>query len=74
VIFVIFVIFAIFAIQMNLLGRDAQATQIARYTLPVIATTPVAAIPDEARCLGCDYALRGLASDRRPECGRRFDP
>jgi hypothetical protein len=30
--------------------------------------------PDGARCLGCGYALRGLAEARCPECGRRFDP
>ena len=24
-------------------------------------------------CLGCDYVLDGLASDRCPECGRGFD-
>jgi hypothetical protein len=24
-------------------------------------------------CLGCNYSLRGLASDRCPECGRAFD-
>ncbi len=31
-------------------------------------------IPDEARCLGCGYALRELTSSRCPECGRSFDP
>ena len=29
---------------------------------------------DRARCLGCGYALRGLAEPRCPECGRTFDP
>ena len=33
-----------------------------------------AAIPDEALCAGCNYALRGLAEFRCPECGRLFDP
>jgi hypothetical protein len=28
---------------------------------------------DEPRCIGCDYVLRGLASQRCPECGRHFD-
>lgn len=31
-------------------------------------------IPDEARCLGCGYALRDLTTSRCPECGRAFDP
>jgi hypothetical protein len=31
------------------------------------------AIPEAARCLGCGYALRGLMSDRCPECARKFD-
>ena len=26
------------------------------------------------RCLDCDYDLQGIAADRCPECGRRFDP
>jgi hypothetical protein len=29
---------------------------------------------DTARCLGCDYPLRGLPQHRCPECGRVFDP
>src|SRR5690348_1244012 len=33
-----------------------------------------AVIPDEARCLDCNYALRGLTDFRCPECGRAFDP
>jgi hypothetical protein len=28
----------------------------------------------EARCLGCNYLLRGLPENRCPECGREFDP
>lgn len=31
-------------------------------------------MPDYARCLGCDYPLRGLSEPRCPECGRPFDP
>ncbi len=31
-------------------------------------------LPDEAKCLDCDYALRGLLSNVCPECGRGFDP
>jgi hypothetical protein len=27
-----------------------------------------------ARCLMCDYSLRGLPENRCPECGRAFDP
>ena len=30
-------------------------------------------LPDDAKCLGCAYALRGIDSDRCPECGRSFD-
>src|SRR5687767_11054865 len=30
--------------------------------------------PPAGLCLGCNYPLRGLASRRCPECGRRFDP
>lgn len=30
--------------------------------------------PEEARCSGCNYALRGLARNICPECGRAFDP
>lgn len=29
---------------------------------------------DDALCLDCHYALRGLAARRCPECGREFDP
>jgi hypothetical protein len=36
--------------------------------------TSAAAIPDEARCRGCNYSLRGLSHFRCPECGREFDP
>lgn len=31
-------------------------------------------IPDDATCLGCGYALRGLNEHRCPECAREFDP
>ena len=31
-------------------------------------------LPPDARCLTCDYALRGLTARRCPECGRAFDP
>src|SRR5436190_23642408 len=31
-------------------------------------------LPDSARCLQCDYLLRGLTEPRCPECGREFDP
>jgi hypothetical protein len=31
-------------------------------------------LPDEARCLGCGYALRGLSTHRCPECARAFNP
>jgi hypothetical protein len=34
----------------------------------------VAVILDDARCLSCDYSLRGLTAPRCPECGRPFDP
>lgn len=30
--------------------------------------------PEEATCLGCGYALRGLRARACPECGRAFDP
>jgi len=30
--------------------------------------------PSGARCLDCDYPLRGLPENRCPECGRGFDP
>ena len=33
-----------------------------------------APLPDDALCLTCNYALRGLTSPRCPECGRPFDP
>ena len=29
---------------------------------------------DDARCVACDYPLRGLPGRRCPECGRAFDP
>jgi hypothetical protein len=32
------------------------------------------AIPNDATCLGCGYALRDLPEPRCPECGREFDP
>jgi hypothetical protein len=41
-------------------------------SLPAAPTPPQ--VPDEAMCLGCGYALRGLSSARCPECGRGFDP
>jgi len=31
-------------------------------------------LPLTARCLGCDYLLRGLPEPMCPECGRPFDP
>src|SRR5688572_14959917 len=31
-------------------------------------------LPAGCRCMGCGYALRGLADPRCPECGREFDP
>lgn len=31
-------------------------------------------VPDNAVCMGCGYALRGLPVPRCPECGRAFDP
>jgi len=31
-------------------------------------------LPENARCLQCDYQLRGLTKSRCPECGRDFDP
>jgi hypothetical protein len=34
----------------------------------------VALIPEEAKCIDCNYALRGLTDFRCPECGRPFDP
>ena len=30
--------------------------------------------PDSAQCVGCGYALKGLASRACPECGTAFDP
>lgn len=35
---------------------------------------PAPVVPEEAKCWGCGYALRGLADFRCPECGRPFDP
>jgi len=32
-----------------------------------------AQLPDDARCLHCNYLLRGLSEDKCPECGREFD-
>src|SRR4051812_7935860 len=31
-------------------------------------------VPADALCLKCNYALRGLTSNRCPECGAQFDP
>ena len=31
-------------------------------------------VPADARCQACRYPLRGLSSQRCPECGRAFDP
>ena len=31
-------------------------------------------LPEQARCLGCGYFLRGLETPVCPECGREFDP
>ena len=31
-------------------------------------------MPEQARCLGCGYSLRGLERPVCPECGREFDP
>ncbi len=31
-------------------------------------------MPEQARCLGCGYFLRGLERPVCPECGREFDP
>ncbi len=33
-----------------------------------------AQLPDNARCLQCDYLLRGLNENKCPECGANFDP
>lgn len=35
---------------------------------------PPAVPPEDAHCLGCEYSLRGLSTQRCPECGRPFDP
>jgi hypothetical protein len=35
---------------------------------------PGAVIAEEAKCLDCNYALRGLTDFRCPECGRAFNP
>jgi len=35
---------------------------------------PLSPLPADARCVGCDYLLRGLSQNRCPECGREFDP
>jgi hypothetical protein len=40
----------------------------------VVPTTPPPEVPDDARCLDCGYALRGLTTHRCPECGRAFYP
>jgi hypothetical protein len=40
---------------------------------PSRGTSPPPPPPADARCLGCGYALRELASSRCPECGRAFD-
>lgn len=40
---------------------------------PVI-DRPTVEVPDDAVCLGCGYALRGLAEAKCPECGRGFRP
>src|SRR4051794_35464190 len=42
---------------------------ICGYDVAVPATTEYNPL-----CFGCGYALRGLTSDRCPECGRGFDP
>lgn len=34
----------------------------------------LAGVPDDAHCLACGYALRGLAGGVCSECGRAFDP
>lgn len=31
-------------------------------------------LPDNARCLHCNYLLRGLPENKCPECGHPFDP
>src|SRR5437016_3494707 len=31
-------------------------------------------LQDQSLCPGCRYSLRGLTSNRCPECGRKFDP
>ncbi len=36
--------------------------------------TESVAPPDDAYCLACGYALRGLPEPRCPECGKGFDP
>jgi hypothetical protein len=41
---------------------------------PDAASAPALQIPDNARCLGCGYLLRGLTTPRCPECGRAFNP
>src|SRR5215211_4188837 len=42
-------------------------------TAAVAVPSSSVAPPTDARCLGCGYALRALASRRCPECSRAFD-
>src|SRR5687767_10927483 len=41
---------------------------------PSSASEGLSPEPTVALCRGCDYPLRGLSENRRPECGRPFDP
>ncbi len=38
------------------------------------AHNPIRTVPDDAVCLRCGYALRGLPTCVCPECGSGFDP
>lgn len=42
--------------------------------MAIVQQEPLSLPPDAARCLECDYSLRGLQSKNCPECGRSFDP
>ena len=55
-------------------GRSATAASGESNDSGILLTMAAAAIPDEAKCLDCNYALRGISEFRCPECGRPFDP
>ncbi len=56
------------------MSEPTAAAATAAATAVAAVAVPLPDYHEHAKCLGCGYALRGLAEARCPECGREFDP